>query len=328
MFFNTFVCLFQSINEQNLILSVFNLSYPIITMARYSIKDLEKISGVKAHTIRMWERRYGIVEPGRTDTNIRFYSDADLKRLLNISILNQNGIKISQIAGLDDVQIRNRVLDLSLDNRYSSVQIESLLISMLELDEKKFFNSLSGSIIKHGFEDTVETILFPFLERIGVLWMAGTINPAQEHFMSNLIRQKLIVAIDNEMQASSFNGPRVVFFLPEKELHEIGLLFYSLIARKEGADVIYLGQSVPMNDLELINKLRPTDAFFTSIISLGKKEDIENMLRGYRKLFKEIPFFVTGLQIKELKPTLPDMFTEISSVRSFKQALRLLKFQE
>ncbi len=294
-------------------------------MARYSIKDLEKISGIKAHTIRMWERRYNIIEPKRTDTNIRYYSDTDLKCLLNISILNQNGIKISHIASLNDQQIKSRVLDLSLNNRYSNVQIENLMISMFELDEMKFTNALTGSIIKHGFEDTVESILFPFLERIGILWQAGTVNPAQEHFMSNLIRQKLMVAIDNEMQNSLVNSRRIVFFLPEKELHEIGLLFYSLIARKEGMEVIYLGQSVPMNDLYLINKLRPTDAFFTAFINLCKREEIENMMLGYKKIFTDIPFFISGIQVRELKPSLPDLFYSIHSINSFKEALKLLK---
>ena len=309
-------------------MSVFCLIYAQYIMARYSIKDLEKITGIKAHTIRMWERRYKIIEPGRTDTNIRYYSDTDLKRLLNISILNQHGIKISHIADLDDNQIKNRVLDLSLDNRYSSVQVENLVISMLELDEKKFINALSNCIIKHGFEDTVETILFPFLERIGILWQAGTINPAQEHFISNLIRQKLFVAIDNEMQNSLASGPRIVFFLPEKEQHEIGLLFYSLVARKEGLEVIYLGPAVPTSDLYLINKLRPTDAFFTSFISSLMKEEIEQTLVKLKELFPNTPFFITGLQIKELRPKLPDLFTEVFSLKSFKQSLQLLKFQE
>ena len=276
----------------------------------------------------MWERRYKIVEPGRTDTNIRYYSDADLRRLLNISILNQNGIKISQIADLDEQQLKSRVLDLSLDSRYSNVQIETLVISMLEMDEKKFVNSLSGSIIKYGFEETVETILFPFLERIGILWQAGTILPAQEHFMSNLIRQKLIVAIDGEMQNSSYNGSRIIFFLPEKEMHEIGLLFYSLIARKEGVDVVYLGQSVPMGDLEVVNRIRPCDAFFTSIISSINKDDVDKLLTGYKEMFNDIPFFITGLQIRELKPNLPDTFSEISSVKTFKKALKLLRYQD
>ncbi len=297
-------------------------------MATYSIKDLERISGIKAHTIRMWERRYQIIKPGRTDTNIRYYSDSDLKRLLNISILNQNGIKISQIAGLDDHHIKNRVLDLALDSRYSTVHIEGLIISMLELDEKKFSNTLSGAIIKYGFEETVESVLFPFLEHIGMLWQAGSINPAQEHFISNLIRQKLFVAIDHEMLKNNSRGPNIIFFLNEFEMHEIGLLFYSLIARKEGADVIYLGQGVPMEDLILINKLKPADAFFSAFVSSTKKEDIEKTLKGFKENFDNVTFFISGFQIKELNPVMPDMFVSVESVKQFKQAIRLLKFQD
>ncbi|TCO03634.1 MerR family transcriptional regulator [Natronoflexus pectinivorans] len=297
-------------------------------MARYSIKDLEKISGIKAHTIRMWERRYGLIEPERTPTNIRYYSDCDLKRLLNISILNHHGIKISHIAGLSDTEIRSRVLDLSLDGRTNNVQIESLMVSMLELDEKKFLNTLSASVIKFGFESTVENILFPFLEKVGVLWQAGTISPAEEHFMSNLIRQKLFVAIDHEMQNSSVSGPRIIMFLPEGELHEIGLLFYNLLARKEGLDVIYLGPSVPVSDLLQVHHVRPADAFMTSFISAYTTEGLEDLMKLYREKFPEIPFLVSGYQIKELNPSLPDGFTVIPGVKGFKDAIKLVKFSE
>ncbi len=297
-------------------------------MAIYSIKDLEKISGIKAHTIRIWERRYGLVNPRRTSTNIRYYSDEDLKKLLNISILNQNGFKISKIADLNDNQLRDRVLDLCIDARNNSVQIESLMVAMLELDERKFINVLSGAIIKYGFEDTVEQVLFPFLDRIGMLWQAGTINPAQEHFISNLIRQKLIVAIDNEMQNITVNGPRIVFFLPEGELHEIGLLFYNLVARKEGLDVVYLGMSVPLGDLKLVNQVKPADAFFTSFVSAREKSEMESQLQRLREYFPDTPFMVSGLQIKELKPRLPEDFTVVSSIKTFKESVRLLKYSE
>jgi DNA-binding transcriptional MerR regulator/methylmalonyl-CoA mutase cobalamin-binding subunit len=297
-------------------------------MAVYSIKDLEKISGIKAHTIRIWERRYGLVEPKRTLTNIRYYSDEDLKKLLNISILNQNGFKISKIAGLDGHQLRDRVLDLCIDARNNNVQIESLMVSMLELDERKFLNVLSGAIIKFGFEETVEKVLFPFLERIGMLWQAGTVNPAQEHFISNLVRQKLIVAIDNEIQNVTVNGPRVIFFLPEGELHEIGLLFFNLIARKEGLDVIYLGMSVPLGDLKMVNQVRPADAFFTSFVSAKEKIEIESMLQQLRNYFPGTPFLVNGLQIKELNPRLPENFTVVSSIKTFKESVKLLKYSE
>lgn len=294
-------------------------------MAFYSIKDLEKISGIKAHTIRIWERRYNLIEPQRTATNIRYYDDDDLKRILNVSILNQNGYKISKIALMDEGQLRERVIDLCLDTRNTDVQVESLLVAMLEMDESKFTNVLTNSIIKLGFESTVEAILFPFLDRIGILWQAGTINPAQEHFISNLIRQKLIVAIDNEMQNFIPKADKkIVFFLPENELHEIGLLFYSLIARKEGYNVIYLGASVPVSDLEVVFQVHKADAMFTSFVSARKKEDIESIMKGIEANLPAVRTFVMGLQIKELQPVMPLQFQVITTSHEFKNKLAAL----
>jgi len=292
-------------------------------MAVYSIKDLEKISGIKAHTIRIWERRYNIISPDRTDTNIRKYNDTDLKKILNISILNQNGYKISRIAQFDDVKLKERVLDLCLDTKNTNVQIESLVVAMLELNESKFNNVLTHSIIKRGFEDTVEEILFPFLDRIGVLWQAGTINPAQEHFISNLIRQKIIVAIDNEM-GNEKTDKLIIFFLPEGELHEIGLLFYSLLARKEGFNVIYLGVSVPYDDIVAVNKIQKADAFFTSFVSAPGKVDVEDSLKKYKKEFKDVPFMVTGLQLKTDEINIPDGVEVITGSHDFKEILHTL----
>ncbi|TLX76560.1 MerR family transcriptional regulator [Labilibacter sediminis] len=292
-------------------------------MAVYSIKDLEKISGIKAHTIRIWERRYQVIEPMRSDTNIRKYTDTDLKRILNISILNQNGFKISKIAQLDNSQLKERVLDLCLDTRNTNVQIESLVVSMLELNEGKFNNVLTNSIIKRGFETTVEEILFPFLDRIGVLWQAGTISPAQEHFISNLIRQKIIVAIDNEM-GNEKNDKQITFFLGENELHEIGLLFYSLMARKEGFGVIYLGISVPFDDLKSINKIQKADAFFTSFISPPSNTELTKVLGIYKEEFPDTPFMITGLQVKNHESEIPEGFHLIDSAAKFKDILHSL----
>jgi len=288
-------------------------------MAHYSIKDLEKISGIKAHTIRIWERRYNLIEPSRTATNIRYYDDDDLKRILNVSILNQNGYKISKIAQMDENQLRERVIDLCLDTRNTDVQIESLLVAMLEMDESKFTNVLTNSIIKLGFEATVESILFPFLTRIGILWQAGTINPAQEHFISNLIRQKLIVAIDNEMQNFIPKSDKnLVFFLQENELHEIGLLFYSLIARKEGYNVVYLGASVPIEDLKVVSGVRNVDAMVTSFVTANKKEELESYLKQLTNELPEVPFFITGLQIKEHSPIMPKTCKVVTTSQEFK----------
>ncbi len=292
-------------------------------MAVYSIKDLEKLSGIKAHTIRIWERRYSVIEPMRSDTNIRKYSDNDLKRILNISILNQNGFKISKIANLDNQQLKERVLDLCLDHSNTNVQIESLVVSMLELNESKFNSVLTTSIIKRGFENTVEEILFPFLDRIGVLWQAGTISPAQEHFISNLIRQKIIVAIDNEMTTEK-NDKQITFFLGEGELHEMGILFYSLIARKEGYGVIYLGMSVPFNDLKAVNQIQKADAFFTSFVTPPSNVELDKLLIKYKKEFPDTPFVISGLQVKSHLDIIPKDFHIVSNATDFKALLHSL----
>ena len=163
-------------------------------MANYSIRDLENFTGIKAHTLRIWEKRYNIVKPKRTCTNIRYYDDEDLKKLLNISILNRNGIKISNIVEMSDQAISEKVMSFASTKTDTDTQVESLVVAMIDLDERKFEKIFTTAVLRLGFEETVLRILYPFFERIGILWQIGTISPAQEHFISNLIRQKLIVA--------------------------------------------------------------------------------------------------------------------------------------
>ncbi len=294
-------------------------------MGRYSIKDLEKVSGIKAHTIRMWERRYGLIQPKRTSTNIRYYSDNDLKKLLNIAILNQHGIRISQIAKLTDGEIKSRVLDLSIDKRSENTQIENLTVAMLELNETRFVDALSSAIIKYGFEVTVETIIFPFLERVGLLWQAGTVCAAEEHFISNLIRQKLFVAIDNEISLTEAAKPRIIMFLPENEWHEIGLLFFNLLARKSGFEVIYLGPSVPLSDLQQIQKVKQAVAFVSSFVSAYSAEELNELFNMLHYMFPKLPFFISGYQLQNIDQELPEGFTVVSTAKSFKEAIESLK---
>lgn len=290
-------------------------------MGVYSIKDLEKISGIKAHTIRIWERRYGVIEPQRSDTNIRKYSDDDLKRIINISILNQNGLKISKIANLTSGELKQKVFDICTDVDNSNVQIENLVVSMLELDEVKFSEVMNKNIDSLGFEATVEDILFPFLDRIGVLWQTGTITPAQEHFISNLVRQKLIVAIDNHMETPK-NDKRITFFLPENELHEIGLLFYSLIARIDGYNVVYLGVSVPFDDIIQVNEIQKADVFFTSLVNPPTKEELNKILLKYTNSFPDTLLIVTGHQVKLHQKEIPNSVQVISSSQEFRNVLK------
>ena len=174
---------------------------------------------------------------------------------MNISLLNRNGLKISKLARLSNEEINEKINQLI--QRYSDTEslIENLTIAMIELDEGKLEKILSRAIMQLGFEETIIKILYPFLIKIGVMWQTGVINPAQEHFITNLIRQKLMVAIDALITANNPNSKTFVLFLPEGEYHELGLLFFYYLVKRRGHQVIYLGQSVPFNDLIETKKL-------------------------------------------------------------------------
>lgn len=220
-------------------------------MGSYSIKELETLSGIKAHTIRIWEKRHQLITPKRTETNIRYYSDEDLKKIINVSLLNNHGVKISKIAGMTDHEIQSEVFHLTESRSETDLSIDQLVLAMIDMEEEQFEKMLSHLIVKFGFEKTITDIVYPFLEKIGVLWQTGNINPAQEHFMSNLIRQKFFVAIDS-LPFPPADAPRVVLFLPENELHEIALLFYNYLLKSMGFKTFYLGQHMPFADLKKV----------------------------------------------------------------------------
>ena len=282
-------------------------------MASYSIKELENLSGIKAHTIRIWEKRYGIIKPARTDTNIRYYCDDDLKRLLNIAILNKYGMRISGIAKLSDEQMSEKVMHYaSSDLNDADSNVENLVIAMVEMNEYKFDRILSRYIMNQGFEDAVIKVIFPFFEKIGLLWQTGSINPAHEHFVSNLFRQKLMVAIDNLMVTNKPDAKKFILFLPEGEYHELALLFYNYIIKKSGNLVYYLGSSVPFNDLVESGKMIEPDFLFSSITTSMSKEDITDYFKKLSEVFPFQKIFITGLQIKENVFDLPSNIVKVS----------------
>lgn len=248
-------------------------------MGLYSIKELEKLSGIKAHTIRVWERRYSVLQPDRTDTNIRLYDDKELKRLINISILNRHGLKISKLVNLSDEEICDKIMHISSDSPRHSDVIESLISAMLDLDEAKFVKIYTNSLLKIGFENTIIEIVFPFLERVGLFWQTGKSNPAQEHFVSHLIRQKILVAIDAIEPFMKPWSRRFVLFLPEGELHELSLLFVYYLLKKHNHHVVYLGQTVPYDDiLKIVNTFRP-DILLCSVITSMREEEQKDFLK-------------------------------------------------
>ena len=265
-------------------------------MSSYSIKDLERISGIKAHTIRIWEQRYNIINPNRSDTNIRNYNDQDLKWLLNIGILNNCGYKISKIAQMPKEEILASVLKVTETNFDTNVQIDNLIIAMTELDEDRFEKFLSSNILRKGFERTFLEIVQPFMVKVGVLWITNSINPAQEHFISNLVRQKLIAAIDGITHSTSQQKSKCVLFLPENELHEINLLFANLILRKHGYKTIYLGQSVPYNDIKMVTDLHQPEFIITVITCIPAEMSVEEYIGNLSNDFKSQQILVSGYQ--------------------------------
>lgn len=291
-------------------------------MANYSIKELENLSGIKAHTIRIWEKRYNLIEPSRTDTNIRYYCDKDLKRLLNVAILNRQGIKISEIAKLKDDELAERVVNMATDTGDAERNIEQLVIAMIDMDELKFDRILSRYIMNKGFENAVVKVFFPFFERIGILWQTGSINPAHEHFVSNLFRQKLMVAIDNIMVTDNQNAKKFILFLPEGEYHELGLLFYNYLIRKSGQKVFYLGSSVPFNDVVETSKMVDADYLFTTITALLSRDDTIKYLKNLSKTFPLQKIFVTGQQIEQMLKQPPSNVVKITSPHDFIENLK------
>lgn len=255
-------------------------------MANYSIKDIEKLSGIKAHTLRIWEKRYNLLEPKRTETNIRYYDDDDLKKILNVSLLYRKGYRISQIACLGVEDLITKISSYSVNEEDNESIINNLVLSMIEMDERKFEKVLSNSIIQLGFEDAIIHILFPLFEKIGILWQTGAIFPAQEHYISNLSRQKIIGAIDNLVESTEPNSKHFLLYLPEGEMHELGLLFYHYLLKKRGHKVTYLGQSVPLEDLHKTVELINPNYLVTKIYSSLDLEDLRLYLEN---LSKDLP---------------------------------------
>tara|TARA_B110000211_G_C14034761_1_gene533940 strand:- start:726 stop:1604 length:879 start_codon:yes stop_codon:yes gene_type:complete len=218
----------------------------------YSIKDLERLSGIQAHTIRIWEQRYGLLLPNRTDTNIRSYSDYYARKLLNVTTLIQNGWKISKASKLSQEEINNEIQKLieSLDivEGVDTVIVNQIVESGMSLSEAAFEKAFSSALVKYGIRDSYLKVIYPTLVKVGLMWSKDDVVPIQEHFITNLIKQKLFSAIDALPYQNKEKGSWLLF-LPEGEHHELGLLMANYILKEKGYKVVYLGGNVPMDDL-------------------------------------------------------------------------------
>lgn len=247
-------------------------------MVIYSINDIEKLSGVKAHTIRIWEKRHGIINPKRTEKNIRYFDDSDLKLILNIAILNRNGIKISHIAKLSHEEIFQKVTDISEVDSIFEDELDALTLAVLELSETKFVRILDKKIELRGFEDTMDAVIYPLLDKLSTMWIAGSIKGAHEHFVSNLIRRKTISAIDQLPVKYKGGEPKGLIFLPKNEHHELSLLFLHFILKKLGHRTISLGYDIPLVDVIDAYKIYKPDYVFTIINDTYSEEPIQSFV--------------------------------------------------
>ncbi len=286
-------------------------------MSHYSIKDLENLTGIKAHTIRMWEQRYNILKPERTDSNIRFYDADELKLMLNVALLNSHGYKISKIAQMTRQELNERVMGaVSQVNGYYD-QINALTVAMIDLNEEHFNAIMLRNIDEFGFENTIINVVYPFLSRVGTLWTTNAISPAHEHFITNLIRQKIIVAIDMERFKPSVNSKKFMLFLPEGELHEIGLLFAYYVLKSRGHQVIYLGQSLPLAEIRAVYEVYDPEYVFTIITSNPGTEYVQEYVNDLCSTFTESQFWLTGMQIVGQDIEMPENARIVININNF-----------
>ena len=262
-------------------------------MNAFTIKDLENLTGIKAHTIRIWEQRYHFLKPQRTDTNIRYYNNQELKKILNISLLNKYGFKISQIDKMSDTDINGKIISINSIEAQQENVINVLIQSMVDMDIDGFEIQLEEYISKRGIEKTISQIIFPFMEKIGVLWITGHINPAQEHLVSNIIRQKLIVGTES-ISSRLYNTKSCILFLPEGEFHELGLLFIQYMLKSKGIRVLYLGTNVPVEDVEYVIKHKKPDFIYTHLTSVSTIFSFDRFIQHSLNRFGSVPMIISG----------------------------------
>lgn len=262
-------------------------------MNAFTIKDLENLSGIKAHTIRIWEQRYGFLKPQRTGTNIRYYSNDELKTILNIALLNRYGYKISHIDKMSKADIEEKITALTQTEAQQEKTVNELLQYMIDLDMESFEALLDSQIKQKDIDRAIMQVIFPFLEKVGILWLTSHIIPAQEHLVSNIIRQKLIVGIE---RAHSYikSNKTALLFLPEGEYHELGLLFSLYLFKSHGLSTLYLGADSAISDVAFVIQQKKPDFIYTHLISMPANFNFEKFINNLASASHQTPVIISG----------------------------------
>ncbi len=272
-------------------------------MNEFTIKDLENLSGVKAHTIRIWEQRYNFLKPKRTDTNIRYYSNEELKSILNIALLNKYGFKISFIDKMSKDEIGKKIQQINHVEAQQERLLNELISYTVDLEMDAFEEVLNKEIKASDIEKVIDRIVFPFLEKIGILWLSNHINPAQEHLVFNVIRQKLLLATDKCPKPSSSQS--VGLFLPENEYHELGLIYVNYLLRQAGIRTFYLGANVPTADLEYVVKVKNPSFLYSHLTSVSNKFNMQKFILQLQNNLKNTPIYLSGSMVLTYDKSFP-----------------------
>ena len=296
---------------------------------QFSIKDLENLTGIKAHTIRIWEKRYNLLEPKRTETNIRYYDLASFQKLLNVSYLNTNGYKISKIATINGKEIPQLVREIAALNNIESHAINSFKLAMLNFDQALFYSTYESLLKEKPFQRIFYDIFIPLLAEIGMLWQTDTITIAHEHFLCTLIRQKILINTEKlQSQLANDSKKTFVLYLPENEVHELGLMFINHELLSQGFQSIFLGQSVPMENLADLHNYYDDITFLSYFTVKPEKDDISQYMKDFKSnilKYSNTKFWVLGKMISNIdKDKLPKNIRLFNSIQSLTDTIKTI----
>ena len=280
-------------------------------MSTYLIEQVETLTGINAHTLRIWERRYNFLKPARTETNIRFYNDIELVKLLNVGVLVRNGHKISKIDRMSELEINDLITDiLSNVSNENEDEINILTKSMLEMNEVEFNKVFQRRAMRKGLQATITDLIYPFLNQIGMLWGTNKVIPAQEHFITNLIRQKIIAAID-ALPSPVTDAPGICMFLLDGEDHEIGLLLAAYMASDLGWKVYYMGQNMPVTNIKEMVEISNPKVLLSMFVtpSSGRTDKFVRSIQDQT----DIPLLVSGTKDNFINLKMDDKLIHVKS---------------
>lgn len=265
-------------------------------MNSFSISQLSQFSGIKPHTIRIWEQRYNALQPQRSEGNTRFYDSSQLRRLLNIVSLTKTGKKVSKLCKMSDEELyalQKEYIEQALEENDYEYFVSQLISAGMNYDEYNFEKIFSHCFIRFGLLKTYQDVIYPMVNRVGLLWTTNTIPPSQEHYITNLLRQKLFTSIDS-LTTEADNEGAWLLFLPEDEFHEMGLLFANYLIRSHGKKVIYLGPNVPLSSVEKALEDTGAENLLLFMVHQDLPENIKQFLGELQKLGKDKRIFVAA----------------------------------